>query len=122
MNERMPRRPLHQNETRALHTPWLVLAAALLSLVATACGGGPERPQMQEASGLASPHMSGPQTSEQQSSTESCEHGTVVECKIWVTDVDCFSGVAVCDHGTLSACLDADSAEALLDEVDRSVE
>jgi len=51
-----------------------------------------------------------------------CEHGTVVECKVWITDVDCFTGLAVCDHGQLSGCMDADAAEAALEALDTAVE
>ena len=51
-----------------------------------------------------------------------CEHGTVVECKVWITDVDCFTGLAVCDQGELSGCMDADAAEARLAELGSAVE
>lgn len=51
-----------------------------------------------------------------------CEHGTVVECKVWITEVDCFTGLAVCDQGELSGCMGADAAEAKLAELNTSVE
>ena len=90
----------------------LSLAAALAAI---ACGGPAERPGTQEVSGTTE-YM----VSEERSA--SCEHGTVVECKVWITDVDCFTGLAVCDHGHLSGCMDADAAEATLEEMNRAVE
>jgi len=89
-----------------------------LALAAVACGAPPERPGTQEVSGTrdhivtgAAGEPSGP-----------CEHGTVVECKVWITDVDCFTGLAVCDQGELSGCMDADAAEARLAELGSAVE
>jgi hypothetical protein len=88
-----------------------------LALAAVACGGPADRPQTEEVSGTAD-YMG----SESGSAHSACEHGTVVECKVWITDVDCFTGLAVCDHGQLSGCMDADSAEAALERIDRAVE
>jgi len=93
------------------------LLGLILALAAVACGGPADRPQTEEVSGTAD-YMG----SESGAAHSACEHGTVVECKVWITDVDCFTGLAVCDHGQLSGCMDADSAEAALERMDRAVE
>jgi hypothetical protein len=41
---------------------------------------------------------------------------------VWITEVDCFTGLAVCDQGELSGCTDADAAEAKLAELNTTVE
>jgi len=93
------------------------LLGLIFALAAVACGGPPDRPDTQEVSGTAD-HI----VSESGAVHSACEHGTVVECKVWITDVDCFTGLAVCDHGQLSGCMDADAAEATLERIDRAVE
>lgn len=95
-------------------------AAVALALVALACGGPAERPDTREVSGSADYMVS--EATAARNGSAACEHGTVVECKVWITDVDCFTGLAVCDHGVLSGCMDADAAEATLEELNRTVE
>ena len=99
---------------RTAHGLW----ALGLALAAVACGAPPERPGTQEVSGTRDHIVSGAAAAD----AGSCEHGTVVECKVWITKVDCFTGLAVCDQGELSSCMDADAAEAKLAELDTSVE
>ena len=89
-----------------------------LALAAVACGAPPERPGTQEVSGTRDHIVSGAAGEP----SGPCEHGTVVECKVWITDVDCFTGLAVCDQGELSGCMDADAAEAKLVEIGSAVE
>lgn len=100
---------------RALH-----LAIAALALVAVACAGPADRPGTQEVSGNTDHIVS--EATASRHGTAPCEHGTVVECKVWITDVDCFTGLAVCDHGELSGCMDADAAEATLEALEQAVE
>ena len=92
--------------------------AVALGLCGVACGGPAERPDTQQVSGTTDYVLS----DGARSGSGPCEHGTVVECKVWITDVDCFTGLAVCDHGELSGCMDADAAEAALEELNRPVE
>ena len=96
------------------------LATLALALVAVACGDAAERPDTQEVSASADYMVS--EATAARNGAAACEHGTVVECKVWITDVDCFTGLAVCDHGVLSGCMDADAAEATLEEMNRAVE
>lgn len=110
--------PLGQVRRRS--TAVACFAAIALALVAVACGGPAERPDTREVAG-SSDHIVSEATAARNGSA-ACEHGTVVECKVWITDVDCFTGLAVCDHGELSGCMDADAAEATLEELSRSVE
>jgi hypothetical protein len=93
------------------------LLGLIFALAAVACGGPADRPHTEEVSGTADYIAS-----ESGAAHGDCEHGTVVECKVWITDVDCFTGLAVCDHGELSGCMDADAAEAALERMDRAVE
>jgi len=95
------------------------LAAVALALVVVACGGPAERPDTQEVAGTTEYMVSEAGAGR---SGSACEHGSVVECKVWITDVDCFTGLAVCDHGQLSGCMDPDSAEAALEAMDEAVE
>lgn len=99
---------------RTAHGLW----ALGLALAAVACGAPPERPGTQEVSGTRDHIVTGAAGN----GADACEHGTVVECKVWITEVDCFTGLAVCDQGELSGCMDADAAEAKLVELQTSVE
>lgn len=91
-----------------------------MTLLAVACGGSPDRPDVQEVSGTT--EYIGPGLHGNANTAEApCEHGTITECKVWITDVDCFTGVAVCDHGEFTSCMDADAAEATLAELDEPV-
>ena len=92
-----------------------VLASAL-ALAAVACGGPPERPDGQQVSGTTKQvvRVSSQQDSAAASAGVPCDHGTVSECKIWITEIDCYSGLMVCDQGEFSGCMDADAAEELL--------
>lgn len=96
---------------------WTGLA---LALGAVACGSAAERPDTQEVSGSTDYMVS--EATAARSGSAPCQHGTVVECKVWITDVDCFTGLAVCDHGELSGCMDADAAEATLEALEQAVE
>ena len=103
---------------------WLVV---YLGLVAAACGGAPDRPPVAEVAGTTDHIVAAPGTprdgnTKAQTTDEPCEHGSVVECKVWLTDVDCFTGLAVCDHGALSGCMDANAAEATLASLTSAVE
>jgi hypothetical protein len=89
-----------------------------MALAPVACGGTPDRPEVRETGGRTEYIVSDGGGD----SAEPCEHGSVVECKVWVTDVDCFTGLAVCDQGELSGCMDADGAEQKLAEISESVE
>ena len=99
---------------RTAHGLW----ALGLALATIACGAPPERPGTQEVSGTRDHIVTGAASN----GAGACEHGTVVECKVWITDVDCFTGLAVCDQGELSGCMDADAAEARLAELGSAVE
>lgn len=95
------------------------LVAATLALVGVACGGPTDHPDIEEVSGTTDYIVS---DAGARRGSAPCEHGTVVECKVWITDVDCYTGLAVCDDGQLSGCMDADAAEAAIDELHRAVE
>lgn len=107
---------------KSLQTPRFKagVAAIVVLLVAAACGGPAERPDTQEVSGTTEYMVS--EAGAARSGSAPCEHGTVVECKVWITDVDCFTGLAVCDLGEWSGCMDADSAETTLEALDQDVE
>jgi hypothetical protein len=97
----------------------------LLGIFLAACGGTPDRPPVQEVRGttdhiVAKADAGQPEPASNEA--EACEHGTVVECKIWITDVDCFTGLRVCDNGTLTGCMDENAAEATLFEISQNVE
>lgn len=114
-----------QPKTRALPQPdtrrarRMSAAGLLLGLAAltSACGGAPERPESLEVAGTTE-HIVAGEATRDSSPAAACEHGSVVECKVWVTETDCFVGLQVCDQGELSGCLDPDDAEALVEALD----
>ena len=84
----------------------------VLGALTSACAGAPDRPEPLEVAGTTDHIVAGEATAE--SARAGCEHASVVECKVWVTETDCFVGLQVCDQGELSGCLDPDDAEALV--------
>lgn len=97
-----------------------VLAAALACSV-VACGGPPDRPAGQQVSGTATHVVHVSQQDSASASKAPCEHGTVSECKVWITEIDCYAGVMVCDQGEFSGCMDVDAAEELLAQLNQPV-